>query len=1686
MGVLASDGMRTRQRERADAPRRRRVITATGVVDIALIAALLLVGVSAASAIRTQPKGLRPKSIRIVHSPTASLGVAGGPNDNRSSPDDVVPDFSIHEPANLASDTSLSVPGGYFQIDAASASSIEAATYAILKLNCARKHAEPPCAPLKTAKVLESFYHVTATDFWFMNVTVGDGRLLHATVAVDNITIAEDLDCPALSQGAYAPFSLVRLTEYTGLHNPTQVDVVGVCKFERTVDQSTLPLSDNDDDDVPADLGMSALEVTGVHWKRSPPGSGSGGGGGGGGGESAFATHYDRLEAENEASLLGQTGPAYECDLESTPAWTPPASYDLRDDWSQCVADTPGNQGQCGSCWAFAAAYMFSYRLCVQSNAKYNERISAQHLVACDWGGTCGGGWDAGAMKGMHNHFDTETAMPSWADFPYTDGSPSRSTGSGATCESRDVQEMRSGSIRTYAPNMTTYATSNYRNGAYNHKNCKGRSTSVDDEQHERWIMYQIKHGGPVTAVMTAGSFPGSTPATDVHFCGGCGSIDHAVILVGWGVTDGGQKYWIMQNSWSTGWKDGGRVKIARGDNECCIEQRAMKVDPHWGLLYDPDAVSTPTCSNGGYIDQATDLCACPPPWTGGGVAGNQSGCEVCSITGCANGGEFDADACSCACGEGYGGPVCETTISASVGGGMLTATLRLGPMAKVNSDVTVAARVGATGEWRVVSSRGELCGATSASGAPSACPAIDESRSLTVEIDLLSKGIDAYGEDIHVKFVQNLGLNEFGNPRGYDMDYFGANLVANGGRYNRPSCAPVTVSITIPAAVQTANLRWSVGRGEGVSASLDVASQGEAVTKNMTACLTRGVEHNLRVNGQISRGSAFDRFSAVVYMDEYNHTSALKVGSEFAFPAGFLYESPRLTGPVRQLEGEAAFKVWDAVPPVGCGALVAVRVGASRFGNGAAASMMRWEMREEGSGGASPVASAPSGSFAVGATRTDVECVPAGRYNFFAAVSGNAAGAGGWGFDTHWRVDALGVEGRLAGKEKSEYEWFTRGVHAMSPTFEITANETAKRPGVGGLLFTDVFDEIPASQLPPGGPTTEENDYDYEAAAATATAAATAAAELGSVRPQEDAVAGAGAPDALGSAGGAPKRRELISSSAVASEATAAVPSSVSSSMGGGVRGALSALAAAVMFASVAAVVGISSSSSSHARGYGSAAGASSTPLLVSTASGGDSYRSGSCETNHLVAEPRGGGGGATAFTQRGRKTAALRTAAAAAVTAAAALMALSAAPFPVPGPGSSSSSFLGQISAAPAVSPAVAPATAPAVSPTAGPAAAPAPADNSSSPNLIVINGSSYGTGINTDDYYDDFEGDYDGEDDYGDYTDIDGETDGFLASVSEGAGCGAGVSPCRALHPPDCVGRSYLYALGVVGSMYPSGRVLPPLGSVPVHPGADVPHSVIETVGCPAAVLSNDTVCVRSHNTSTPDISPETCRAQCDATAGCVAFTHYTASPDARRGGLTHGCTLPAGINGNGPIWRASAGSESDDDASVGRAGVAGYTTYFVAPAGTDYDEFGLQSCTRVYTGAGKNYAPERPGDCVNVTNDDDDGSGRLAVWGVTLLAPISVDAITVYEPGRSLGTAVVVGTPLMYKECATVTGSTGGYGGVTYQTITTNCRGVVASEIYLVLRSAGTFTACGFQAVPSIHTTQHLFAVNLRLK
>ena len=49
--------------------------------------------------------------------------------------------------------------------------------------------------------------------------------------------------------------------------------------------------------------------------------------------------------------------------------------------------------------------------------------------------------------------------------------------------------------------------------------------------------------------------------------------IDHAIRLVGWGVTGDGVEYWIGANSWGQWWGDQGYFYITSGKNTNGIEQ---------------------------------------------------------------------------------------------------------------------------------------------------------------------------------------------------------------------------------------------------------------------------------------------------------------------------------------------------------------------------------------------------------------------------------------------------------------------------------------------------------------------------------------------------------------------------------------------------------------------------------------------------------------------------------------------------------------------------------------------------------------------------------------------------------------------------------------------------------------------------------------------------------------------------------------------------------------------------------------------------------------------------------------------------------------------------------------------------------------------------------------------------------
>ena len=76
-----------------------------------------------------------------------------------------------------------------------------------------------------------------------------------------------------------------------------------------------------------------------------------------------------------------------------------PEVFDSREQWKDCIHPIR-NQGQCGSCWAFAGSEAFSDRMCIASSGAINTIFSPENLVACESDNNgCNGGYLDRAWK---------------------------------------------------------------------------------------------------------------------------------------------------------------------------------------------------------------------------------------------------------------------------------------------------------------------------------------------------------------------------------------------------------------------------------------------------------------------------------------------------------------------------------------------------------------------------------------------------------------------------------------------------------------------------------------------------------------------------------------------------------------------------------------------------------------------------------------------------------------------------------------------------------------------------------------------------------------------------------------------------------------------------------------------------------------------------------------------------------------------------------------------------------------------------------------------------------------------------------------------------------------------------------------------------------------------------------------
>jgi len=213
------------------------------------------------------------------------------------------------------------------------------------------------------------------------------------------------------------------------------------------------------------------------------------------------------------------------------PVFQPLNYSDVRSevDWRTDGYVTPvKNQGQCGSCWAFATTGSLEGAHFKQTGDLVS--LSEQQLVDCSTRNLgCNGGIVDWAFQYIQKH--------------------------GITSEEQYPYKGRQGHCHFHAD--TTAAT---------------LSTWKDIRRgSESDLQAAVSQQGPVAVAIDAGHRGFQMYKHGIYYDSYCSHerLNHAVLAVGYGTESDGQ-YWIVKNSWGTGWGDQGYIKMAKGRNNNC------------------------------------------------------------------------------------------------------------------------------------------------------------------------------------------------------------------------------------------------------------------------------------------------------------------------------------------------------------------------------------------------------------------------------------------------------------------------------------------------------------------------------------------------------------------------------------------------------------------------------------------------------------------------------------------------------------------------------------------------------------------------------------------------------------------------------------------------------------------------------------------------------------------------------------------------------------------------------------------------------------------------------------------------------------------------------------------------------------------------------------------------------------
>ncbi|CAB3380109.1 Hypothetical predicted protein [Cloeon dipterum] len=201
-------------------------------------------------------------------------------------------------------------------------------------------------------------------------------------------------------------------------------------------------------------------------------------------------------------------------------------------DWRSKGVVTPvKDQGPCASCWAFGATAALESHYVIQMKNNLTD-LSEQSLLDCDTNSDgCNGGYTSKALEFVMKH-----GIAREVDYPYTHVQ--------GVCQCKE-------------------------------KGCSDHPKILKIHQlrskSEMELMMVVTFLGPV-----AFNFDGAVASFQqykkgVYSASDCraNSKNHSLAIVGYG-TENGQDYWLVKNSWGSGWGDKGYIKIARNKNNFC------------------------------------------------------------------------------------------------------------------------------------------------------------------------------------------------------------------------------------------------------------------------------------------------------------------------------------------------------------------------------------------------------------------------------------------------------------------------------------------------------------------------------------------------------------------------------------------------------------------------------------------------------------------------------------------------------------------------------------------------------------------------------------------------------------------------------------------------------------------------------------------------------------------------------------------------------------------------------------------------------------------------------------------------------------------------------------------------------------------------------------------------------------